>query len=164
MTLKKLHDNMYVPDNFAEDHSYYADAEGKKQYMGITSVLGVISKPMLIPWAAKMVVEYIKDNGLYNDTEETYEITIKQLEEAKNAHRKKKEDAGEKGTDLHALAEGYVRLSIQEYDGKPMDVCPTGLEKFRDWAIQENIKILEPEKRMYSKNWWIAGTCDLIFE
>ena len=164
MTLVKIHDELYIPDNFAEDHSYYADSEGKKPYTGITTVLGVIGKPALVSWAAKMVVEYIKDNGIFNDTEETYEITIKQLEEAKNAHRKKKEAAGESGTDLHALAEGYVRLSIQEYDGKPMDTCPTGLEQFRDWAKQENITFLEPEKKMYSKTWWIAGTADLIFE
>lgn len=143
------------------EHVYTLDG---KPLMGVTSVLGVIAKPALVPWAAKMVVEYIKDNGLFNDTEETYEITIKQLEEAENAHRKKKEDAGEKGTDLHALAEGYVRLCIQENDGKPMDVCPAGLELFRDWAKGENITFLETEKRMYSKNWWVAGTCDLVFE
>ena len=153
-----------MKENFTFDpieHVYTLDG---KPLTGVTMILGVIAKPALVPWAAKMVVEYIKDNGLFNDTEETYEITIKQLEEAKNAHRKKKEDAGEKGTDLHALAEGYIGLCIQENEGLPMETCPEGIERLRDWAKANNIKFLASEKRLFSKTWWIAGTCDIVFE
>src|SRR3990167_4505258 len=100
MTLVKIHDELYIPDNFAEDHSYYADAEGKKPYTGITTILGVLAKPALIPWAAKMVVEYIKSNAhpmaaIPSEEKDGWFVGPALLEEAKNAHRKKKEAAGE---------------------------------------------------------------------
>lgn len=153
-----------MKDDFQFDDAKHLYTLDGKPLMGVTSVLGVIAKPALVPWAAKMVVEYIKNNGLFNDTEETYEVTIKQLEEAKNAHRAKKEDAAEKGTDLHALAEGYIRLCIQENDGKPMEVCPEGIERLRDWAMKNDVTFIASEKKLYSKTWWIAGTCDIVFE
>ena len=167
MSLIKIHDELYVPDNFAEDHSYYADAEGKRAYTGITTILGVIAKPALVPWAAKIATEYIREHVEYAIPGEDggyWAIKPSTVEEAKNAHRKKKEAAGEAGTDLHALAEGWIKMCIQEFDGRALSVCPAGLEQFRDWADSENIRFVASEKKLYSKTWWIAGTCDMVFE
>lgn len=175
-----------MTDTFRFDEEAHAYFLNDKPLMGITTVLGVIAKNNLIQWAANEAVKYMGDleHRHTNSMKEFVdiwgapcppdympELTIfrskdftKGLEEARYAHRKKKEAAGESGTDLHALAEGYVRLSIQENESRPMDVCPAGLEQFRDWAKQENVTFLASEKRMYSKAWWVAGTCDLIFE
>ena len=62
---------------------------------GVTSVLGVISKPALIQWSANMAVQYVKEN--LKDISDLNEV----LESAKSAHRKKKEQAGDWGTTLH---------------------------------------------------------------
>ena len=161
MNLIKVHDELYIPDNFEEDHSYYADAEGKKPYTGVTTILGVVAKPALIQWAANMAADYIKVALDSHADDIDWHLVV---EEARYAHRKKKEAAGESGTDLHALAEGFVRLSIQENDGLPLEVCPTGIERLRDWAKMNKVKFLASEKKLYSKTWWIAGTCDLLFE
>ena len=45
---------------FNKEEHYY-ELDGKRLY-GVTTVLGVIAKPALIPWAVKMAIDYIKDN------------------------------------------------------------------------------------------------------
>lgn len=163
-TAKKL--KASLPDRFRFDEKKHAYFLNDKPMMGCTSVLGVIAKPALIGWASKMACEHIRDTGIEKTIDGIHYILTQGhlIEEAKNAHRKKKEAAGESGTDLHALAEGYIRLCIDSNDGKPHAVCPAGLEQFRDWAITHSVKFLATEKRMYSKTWWIAGTADIIFE
>lgn len=138
------------------EHVYTLDG---KPLTGVTTILSVIAKPALVPWAAKMVSEYIKGNCELKDG--AYTVTPEQLDMAKNAHRAKKEDAAEKGTDLHALVESWVNSQIT---GVVSDMDYMPIEKFIEWARRENVKFLATEKRMYSRNWWIAGTCDLLFE
>jgi hypothetical protein len=177
MELIKVADGLFVPQDFARHHHYYADAEGTKEYSGVTKVLGVIAKPALIPWAARMACEYIEERyeiakqreaiGTNSGKDELFLHLPNWLKEAANAHRKKKEDAAEKGTDLHALVEGYVRTAIEHNNGEPY--VPTGfdpapIQGFISWAFKEKIRFIATEQRLYSKELWVAGTCDLIFE
>ncbi len=92
-----------------DEHLHVYRLNGARMY-GITSVLGVIAKPMLIPWAAGQVVEWIKNNapkelvkGAY-----WYGVTNKMLDEAKIAHRKKKESAGDIGKLVHKMCEDFA--------------------------------------------------------
>src|SRR6202034_4217965 len=99
----------------AKKHAYFLNG---KPMLGCTSVLGVIAKPALVPWAAKMATEYIKEHAPFvKATPNYYEVDEPTLEEAKNAHRKRKEDAADRGTDLHALVEEYVLECIERNDG-----------------------------------------------
>ena len=139
-------------------HVYTLDG---RPLTGVTTILGVINKPALVAWAAKMSTEYISGNCPWDEEKKAYIVPEDALELAKSAHRRKKEDAGEKGTDLHALVESWVNSQIT---GNVSDKDYTPIEKFIEWAKQENIRFLESEKRMYSRNWWLAGTADLIFE
>ena len=45
---------------FDSVHHYYT-LGGKRMY-GVTSVLGVIAKNALIPWASKMACEYVREH------------------------------------------------------------------------------------------------------
>lgn len=160
------------------EHAYFLDG---KPLHGITTVLGVIAKPALIQWAANMAVDYIEaisrvtitlENG--NKVREVYQHELK---EARVAHRKKKEDAAEKGTDLHALVETYVGLCIKDNGGAPINVFVDkvlmsdpyyiqfeAIKHFINWAVNNKIKFIASEQRLYSKEFWTAGTCDLVFE
>lgn len=135
-------------------HKYYLDG---KPLTGVTTVLNVIAKPMLIGWAARMATEYVRDN--LKDLEELEAV----LTEAVKAHARKKEDAGTKGTDIHAQLEELVKKAIAETDGKiPVETTSEDkqIAKFLTWAKEKNVQFLESEKKMYSPTHWLAGTCD----
>jgi hypothetical protein len=73
---------------------------------------------------------------------------------------------GYSGTDLHAEIEAYVRSCIETVDGKPQigGMAAGHLLSFQQWAVKEGIRFIATEQRLYSKELWVAGTCDLIFE
>ena len=141
-------------------HTYLMDG---KRMTGVTTVLGVISKPMLIDWAANMAVDYIKENG--SSAEGAVLVSDYVLKEARTAHTKKKEAAGTKGTNTHALVEAYVKMSINTQDGYPVDHPRVNsddpmLHEFIEWSLENKVQFLESEKKLYSKEWFVAGTTD----
>jgi hypothetical protein len=137
-------------------HIYTLDG---KPLMGITSVLGVIAKPALIGWAARKAVEYIKENF-------EGELTEELLENAKCAHSDIAEEAAGRGTEIHKGIEVYINDCIKMTLGEAMNVTSidSAVQKFISWAVDNKIKFLESEKRMYSEKMWTAGTVDLVFE
>lgn len=160
-------------------HSYYMDG---KPMTGCTTILGVLNKPALVGWAAKMAVEYIKENTLRTGSLEDmkyengqfvpegvklgdYIVSEKLLEEAKTAYAKKRDDAASKGTDTHALVEDYINQCLigNGYADERIEHSAQ-IRPFVMWAIKENIRFIASEKQLYSKSLFIAGTADLIFE
>lgn len=148
-------------------HTYTLD--GKRMY-GITTILNVISKPKLIGWAARMAVEFLKKHFDLTGralNEWSFKEWKDILERAKNAHRKKKEKAGEKGTDVHAEIEEIIKSTIADKDKGLTGATTKGgkqIENFLDWAINNKVKFLESEKQLYHEDLFIAGTVDFIFE
>ena len=140
-----------------------------KALTGVTTVLGIIAKPFLIPWAAKMTVEWIRANS--KKVESTYLVTEEDLEKAKAAHRKTKEEAGDKGKDIHSIIEVIIKDAIKNNGGLISPITDKKelldnkqITDFVKWAIENNIKFLESEKNVYSKVLWIGGICDFVFE
>ncbi len=164
-TLVKLQDDLYIPENFEDNHYYFADPEGKKKYTGISTILGVMAKPALIGWAARMSVEHIKANLSYKKLKLLRKgyIIIKEkvLLEALTAHTKKKEAAGEHGTNQHALVEQYINWVMAERDGKPyLDVDMKAIAPFMEWALENVDHFLYTERPVHSKSLFLAGTID----
>jgi hypothetical protein len=126
-----------------------------KPLCGITTVLGVISKPFLIQWSANMACEYVEKN--LKDLKDLPEV----LKEAKVAHRKKKEKAGDWGTQVHEAVEEWIKTGQEpKFDGKQQ----MAFNNFKKWAEDNKVKFLESEKHLYSEEMWTGGICDLIFE
>lgn len=155
----------------ARKHAYFLRENGKERPLqGVTSVLGVIAKPALIGWAAKMACEYIGDNSHpCPQSEDWIHISAYTLREAATAYAKTRDTAAEAGTDLHALVEDYVGACIANTAGAPfadgtIEQQYAAIHPFINWAIKENIRFIAAEQRLYSKELSIAGTCDLIFE
>lgn len=163
-----------------EAHLYVLDG---KPLTGVTTILGVIAKPALIQWSADEAVKHL---GWYNEkylTEEeksackvlakaqfdliklmNEETFYSFLSEARVKHAKRKTDAGAIGTDVHAEIERLVKNAI-EGDGKiKNENLNPMVNNFCKWAMENNIKFIESEKRLFSKEHWYAGTCDLVFE
>lgn len=139
-----------------------------KPLMGVTSVLKIIAKPALIQWAANMAVDYIKEHVPHDGRDEglnqiTYRIEDFNalLEEARTAHRKKKEGAGDWGTIVHEAIEDWIKNGtvpiLEESQQKAFD-------NFVAWSKENNVKFLESEKHLYSEEMWVGGICDLLIE
>lgn len=170
--LIKLQNDLFIPEDFAENHKYFADEKGEKKYTGITTILGTLAKPMLIPWAAKMVVECIKEKAPFREIahdqgeqeqeiEAFYEVSPALLEEAQKAHTKKKEKAGEHGTDMHAEVEQYIKNCIENSYGKPFASTAMGrIKPFEEWAIANVKQFLFSERPVHSISLFLAGTID----
>ena len=131
-----------------------------KQMTGVTTVLGMIAKPALIQWAADMACEFI------DQARQSEKFTLDDLDEilkeARVAHTKKKEEAGSKGTDVHALVEKYIKDCIALNRGEALahETEDKMLLEFIKWAITNKVTFLESEKKIYSKEWFVAGTAD----
>lgn len=151
--------------------------DGKRLY-GITTILGVINKPALVQWSANMAVGAIEENlEILADTKVLLKILMPQeqkllvdefyqlfITEAKTAHRKKKEDAGTKGTDVHAEIEAIVNAAINNEGYILLDTTSETkqVQNFIDWAIANNVKFLASEKNVYSTELWCGGIADIV--
>lgn len=169
-----------------ETHSYYLDG---REMTGCTTILGVLNKPALVPWAARMACEYIRENATQmphiplpdNTVGISYIVSDDILEKAEKAHAKKKQDGAQKGTDTHALVEEYVKHCIELNEGNPIGdpllngdrlqtldgrtfVVPKELYGFYGWACENKVKFLASEAKFYSEKLFVAGTADLVFE
>jgi hypothetical protein len=158
-------------------HRYELDG---KPLTGVTTILGVIAKPSLIQWAADMTASFF---GWVNPKYETQDIEKLELPatkqeffdrlcEARVQHCKRKEKAGDIGTQAHKHIELLVISAIKETGGYFSETLKYECEPqvnimvnhFIKWAIDNKVKFIESEKRLYSMKHWFAGTCDLVFE
>ena len=124
---------------------------------GVTTILGNIAKPALIPWAAGMAADHflaaIKAGR--TDLDAVYA-------ESKGAHTKRMKDSGSSGTNVHAYAEAYLKkLPLPEL---LTDQAKRGVEAFHKWLEAHKIKVLASERMVFSKEHYYAGTCDLVAE
>jgi hypothetical protein len=140
-------------------HIYTATERGvTRESFGVTTVLSVISKPALVPWAAKMTAEYVRENlkpgvGLN-------EVEIATLcELAKGAHRKKKEAAGDIGKLAHAWVENLVK-SGERPEFPEHEQARHACLAFVTWMQQHEVRFLKSEFRVYSRKHNYAGTAD----
>ena len=175
--LEALPKEGYVFDK--ENHLHILDG---KALTGITTVLGVIAKPALIQWSADEAVKYLGWwNEKYEDKMEDLMAKwtdmrelktsdfYKLLCEARLAHRKKKEKAGDWGTEVHAWIEQYIKgcmsgtpelNSVPLQEGTQRDACTN----FMKWTHENKVKFIESERNLYSREWWTGGIADIVCE
>ena len=144
----------------------YINKESGLPVAGVTSILsGAIPKPALLQWAANMAVDYI-NTSIFTDNNRGRDVltlhshhvdTI--LKEAKTAHRKKKEDAGTRGKDVHTFAE---RVLVNGDAKMPPDPeTAKGCAAFLSWLDGVNLEVINSERIIFSKTWWYCGTTDV---
>ena len=153
----KIKNNIPAGFYFQESNrSYFMD--GKKM-TGVTTVLGVLAKPALISWAAKMATEYITEHCEIEPEHGRYLVSADDLEQAKKAHASKKDKAADIGTLVHGAVEQWIKngtIPALNEDGMKM------FNHFLKWA--EGKKFLASEQRVYSTVHFYAGTFDFLVE
>lgn len=124
---------------------------------GVTTILGVINKPALIPWAIGVTRDYwlqeIK-NGR-TDFEKIHK-------ESWNASKKITKAAADIGSNVHSYAEAHFK-------GLPVPKLLTeeakrGVVAFHKWLDAHKVNVKASERMVYSKAYHYAGTCDFVAE
>ena len=120
----------------------------------VTGAIGIINKPLLIPWACKLMGEAL-ENGA-------------SIKEAKMAWRTKRDTAADKGTQTHDWIENYILSKINK-DVVPMkepnDVdVQNAILAFREWEVMHGVKFIATEDLVYSKKHNFVGTLDCVAE
>lgn len=122
---------------------------------GVTTILKVVGKPLLLPWAVKITRDY------WLEALESGRTDFKAIhKESWNAHRNISKSAADIGSNVHEYAECYFKkLPLPELKS---DEAKRGVEAFHNWLEAHNVKILESERRVFSKDYYYAGTCDFV--
>lgn len=127
-----------------------------EEFPSVTSIISVLSKPFLVPWAAKMVAERAQEvaNELPALFKADPDGTLKML---KSAHRQKKETAADMGSLVHAVAEAYAKgVKLPPYPPEAAGYVRSLL------AFCEDNKpdFTHIEATVYSRKYGYAGTAD----
>lgn len=107
--------------------------------------------------ALKWLTEHSEQ--LFN-SETAAEDWLKMLDKAYYAHDDVKDTAADKGKDLHAELEKYVKFCIEKKEGKPAGVKAEGIQDFIKWSVDNVEKFLWSEVHMYSEEYWLGGISD----
>lgn len=139
------------------DEKFHVYKWGDKLVPGVTSILQCIGKPALIPWAAGMASDYwlsqIKaGNTKYADIHKS----------AKSAHRTFSQVAADIGKNVHDYAECFFKK--MDLPVLLTDQAKRGAEAFHKWFDAHKVVIKASERRVFSKAFYYAGTCDFVAE
>lgn len=161
-----------------KEHTLVFNPDGKPRYKidgktatGVTTILGVISKPELQPWVARLCAQeaFVKAyempveafQQLYIDLKSFPKLSKKDAEAlgerfpefklAISAHTKKSDDAKDIGTEAHADVERYIRFRMGETEAYVINPSTEHMVRpFIDWAEGRTTEKVKTYK--YDKN------------
>ena len=173
------HDGESIALSFDEKlHAYRVDG---KPVPSATKVLGVISKPALIPWSLKMGSEWLEKHMFHDeelDQEQgvftyTSRLTLDALIKGiKAAYRPTSGGALEIGNNTHKWIEDAVNIFLED-EGKfgddnlpdrPVDQpeVNNSIDAFLEWVADNDVKFYQSEMKLYSRQDHYAGTVDCV--
>jgi hypothetical protein len=164
-------------------HEYYRyDAEGDRvEVPGCTTVLktAIDKSQMLMPWATKLVIDTLKLRMFHSDgslkSYSTEELN-QWFAEAKDKHKERLDAAGDIGHTAHDALERTIQYAIDHTEGKVIKLFgvsnPDGTEAGQmaqscfeagiDWIHKHDVTFLHTERKVYSREYDVAGTLDGI--
>lgn len=127
------------------------------RYWSVTTIIGVLDKPALIPWAVGLTAEYAIDNidSLGQLAENDREGAVKLV---KDARWRKTKAAQMRGTEFHEIAEAFALG--QEYEAAP-ELEPY-VRQFKQFLADHKPTYEMSEAAVYNPTWKYAGTLDAI--
>ena len=145
--------------------------EGKHTYtvndeviQGVTGVLGVINKPALLGWVAKVGHDFLIKNlepGKAYDEVEIAELA----DDMKKAHRRHSSSAATIGTIAHNYIEGVIKYKLGQHDKPPKlpanEQALNAINAYANFAKHYEIEYHASEPKIYSKLYGYAGTLDI---
>lgn len=150
-------------------HRYTLDGE---PVPSVTTILDIVSKPALVPWASKLQYETTRgalDRWLASVTPGTalapasLGVLDKALLATKQAWRKKQGDARDIGKEAHSLIEWHSKdmLGVKGERPRVSDDAELVFHSWMEWAQDEGYKPIAAEFRVCGKPSY-AGTPDAL--
>jgi hypothetical protein len=135
-------------------HNYSRDGVTIKS---VTKVLDIISKPWLVPWAAKITTERMAELLTPGVSYDEIQLT-EMLDTAKRASYSSKKSAGDIGTLVHDQVEQIIK-------GNPVgelihEEANLAVKRFVNWIEQNNVHFVLSEQMVYSQKYNFCGTLD----
>ena len=148
--------------SYNEDkHMYYVNDQKVESVTGICS--RGLQKPNLVNWLVATPLNEVKRliNEKLDNNEPLDRAGLERIfKTAKEKTNKIKEDAGLVGTVVHGLIEDFLKGKDIPKQSDPAVVNCWNL--FLDWWNKQEYKVVELEKKIYSKKYNYAGTLDLV--
>jgi hypothetical protein len=135
----------------------YYTIDGKK-VPSVTTILNVINKPQLIPWAVRTTRDYIKQELFaFKRADSLKDLDLDGLL-AKSAkeHDRVRNAAADKGIAVHSSIASYVGAKSNVANNDPAVIA------FRDWQESSQFVPIASERLVFSQEHGFAGTADLI--
>jgi hypothetical protein len=139
---------------------FYVNQETKESVPGVTSVLGMLPKPFLVPWAAKTAAEAAVDNlSAVN--------TIAQVDRQgaidfiKGAHSRYTKTRAGIGSEAHDMFERMIRGERVDPDLLPERMLPY-YENFREFLETVKPELIRAEDVAWSDEHRYAGSFDAL--
>lgn len=135
-------------------HQYITNGQTIKS---VTKVLDIISKPWLVPWAAKITCEKMAELLTPGISYDEIQLT-EMLDTAKRASYSAKKSAGDIGTLVHNQIEQIIK-------GNPIsklvhEEANLAVGRFLDWVNKNNVHFVMSEQVVYSRKYNFCGTLD----
>lgn len=141
---------------------YYADPTTGASLISVTNVLDTcISKPALVPWAAKVTAEHIV-NQLPHYVRAVRTDRDGALKEAKAQVRYVKDTAADLGTRVHARVEAHVLGTPYADDDEVEPFAEQAIAFFDAWGVDLTTQIEAAECTVANRTLGYAGTADLF--
>lgn len=158
-------------DKYRFDEAKHKHYINNREVTGTTSIVGVIDKPALIPWALNQAFDKFKK----------FKFNPEKIDEAKKAPNEKKMEAAHFGTIVHALCEHFNKTGevIEATDARlPQEVLELTKEfterqlkkgeklvqEYVDWFNKVGAKVLYVEQNVFSETMFVGGIFDLVLE
>lgn len=141
-------------------HRYYING---KAVQGVTTVLGkVLAKPGLMLWPLNMAIRHLTDKM---GSGEHVLIGRDDLEDARNAHIKRRDAGADTGTIVHSLVEAMLATgNMSRFYPLESEEVRNAARGFQNWHDAVSPKTIAVEQLVYSEQENFAGTFDSILQ
>ena len=123
----------------------------------MTTILGVVNKPALIPWAINQAIDLVRP-AIQPGVEHAESYLEEVYERARKESTRVRRVAADVGTEVHRLLEGYPRVAVPDTDGPIRRGALAGVAWLNsvslEWACQES--------PIYSRRFRYSGRLDGI--
>lgn len=138
---------------------YYLHPETKERVPGVTSILGMLPKPFLTGWAAKMVAQAAVDNLGAVVNLAVAGDKAGAVDYLKRSHRRFTEGASERGDTVHDLAE---RLFKGEDIGRVHPTYQAQVDAIKAFLDRYQPEVVALEQTVWSSTHGYAGSFDWL--